>query len=573
MQSPVRTSASWLAGRVLVFAVILLVLVVWDAYREESLLLAALTKGLLPDKELVRRLEEGRRRLESAAESAERETEARLELLQKRGEVEIDARITELDARIEALESSRSPAWRKAMAAVSGEGLEKEIELELELQLGRAERDALKQLKGELEAIHAALIEAEGAKKLAYRHWQGACAGYVAAKAGRESFIEAHPISSRMPLLGDRDQLDGIDGLVRKWALDCSHAYEKFKTARTVVSSTKLQTAQVRHIDSSKDLVLSPLVELIESKKAVVESTENEMRRILRSTQRMLLQAFGILVAVTSAPLGIKALWFWLLAPIVENRPPIRILMRGPEPRASDSAVSRQKISAVSQDIVLEDEDELLLHPDFLQSSTRLSHKRTKWLLDSSYPFTSIAAGMVMLTRIRSMTREPVVVSSRNDAFSEIGVIELQADEPLVLQPRSLVGVVQRVDRPIRIQRRWVLGLSAWITLQFRYLVFVGPGKLLVRGCRGVRVETAGTGRSIDQNATMGFSANLDYRPRRSETFSAYAMGVNGLFNDSFSGGPGYCVYEEKPYFGQRSGITGRGLTGLTDAMLKIVGI
>jgi len=142
-----------------------------------------------------------------------------------------------------------------------------------------------------------------------------------------------------------------------------------------------------------------------------------------------------------------------------------------------------------------------------------------------------------------------------------------------VLQPRSLVGVAQRTDFPVRIRHRWVFGLSAWITLQFRYLVFEGPCRLLVQGCRGVRVEPAGSGRSIDQNATMGFSANLDYRPRRSETFSAYVMGVNGLFNDSFAGGPGYCVYEEMPYAGKRSGITGRGLEGITDGLLKVVGI
>ena len=287
----------------------------------------------------------------------------------------------------------------------------------------------------------------------------------------------------------------------------------------------------------------------------------------------MFLQAFGILVLVTFAPVGIKAVWYWLLAPIVEKRPPIRIRMGGAQGEAPNGEPSRRRISAVSQEIVLDDGEELLVHPDYLQSSTSHSHKSTKWLLDPGYPFTSMAAGMVMLTRVRSTSREPLVVSSRNDALSEIGVIELHAGDALVLQPRSLVGVVQRTDRPIRIRRRWVFGLSAWITLQFRYLVFEGPGRLLVQGCRGVRVEPAGSGRSIDQNATMGFSANLDYRPRRSETFSAYVMGVNGLFNDSFAGGPGYCVYEEMPYAGRRSGITGRGLEGLTDGLLKVVGI
>src|SRR5512139_764185 len=147
MHNPVRTSASWLAGRVLVFLVILVALVAWDAYRDESLMLAALTKGLLRDRELVDRLEDGRRRLEATAGSAEQDVRNRLERLQRGSEQAIDARIGELDERIGILESNRLPSWRKAVAVVTGEGLEQELQHELELQLATAERDALEQLK------------------------------------------------------------------------------------------------------------------------------------------------------------------------------------------------------------------------------------------------------------------------------------------------------------------------------------------------------------------------------------------------------------------------------------------
>jgi uncharacterized protein (AIM24 family) len=180
---------------------------------------------------------------------------------------------------------------------------------------------------------------------------------------------------------------------------------------------------------------------------------------------------------------------------------------------------------------------------------------------------------MAALTRIRDGAGGRFVVSSKNDPLAEVGAIVLAPGEALVLRPRSLVGVVQLVDRPVRLSRRWMFGLSALVTFQFRYLVFDGPGTLLVQGCRGVRLEPAGTGRSIDQNATLGFSASLDYRPRRSETFGAYLLGVNGLFDDSFAGGPGFCVYEEMPYLGRRTGINGRGLEGLTDGLLKVFGI
>src|SRR5690606_11387012 len=152
--------------------------------------------------------------------------------------------------------------------------------------------------------------------------------------------------------------------------------------------------------------------------------------------RRTFLQAFGILILVTLAPVGIKALWYWLLAPIVERRPPIRLRMGGAAAPAPQGEPSRCKISAVSQDIVLDEGEELLVHPDYLQSSSSHSHKGTNWLLGVRFPFTSIAAGMVMLTRVRSTTREPIVVSSRNDALSEVGVIALHAGDALVLQPR-----------------------------------------------------------------------------------------------------------------------------------------
>ena len=48
---------------------------------------------------------------------------------------------------------------------------------------------------------------------------------------------------------------------------------------------------------------------------------------------------------------------------------------------------------------------------------------------------------------------------------------------------------------------------------------------------------------------------------------------MRSLFNDNFAGGPGVYVYEEMPFFGNKSGITGRGLEGLIDAVLKCFGI
>ena len=127
---------------------------------------------------------------------------------------------------------------------------------------------------------------------------------------------------------------------------------------------------------------------------------------------------------------------------------------------------------------------------------------------------------------------------------------------------------------PLAITTHWRLGsLHAWLTLQLRYVAFHGPARLVVKGCRGVRVEKAGEGRRINQAATMGFSANLAYSTTRCDTFAAYLMGEQELFNDSFAGGAGVYVYEEMPHPGARAGLTGRGIEGLSDSILKIFGL
>ena len=139
---------------------------------------------------------------------------------------------------------------------------------------------------------------------------------------------------------------------------------------------------------------------------------------------------------------------------------------------------------------------------------------------------------------------------------------------------RADAGIVQHNGGPLRISRHWRLGsLHAWLTLQLRYLIFHGPVDLIVKGCCGIRVERVGAGRSINQAATLGFSANVTYATRRCETFGAYLMGKDELFNDYFTGDSGFYVYEEMPRGGRKSGIAARGIEGIADSVLKIFGI
>jgi hypothetical protein len=309
----------------------------------------------------------------------------------------------------------------------------------------------------------------------------------------------------------------------------------------------------------------------LEAQRADAERHPRE--RVIAAAKSKLPLALAILAGILVMPAVIKAFLYFCIAPLAGRLAPVRIL-----PMADPPPLPRPARSEVSAALEIAPGDELLVQPGFLQSSSLPAIKRTRWFLDPRLPFASLASGMFALTSVKPegdrATR--AVVSSQRDPFSEIGVIEIPAGAAMVVQPRALAAVVKPADRRMQITRHWRLGsLHAWITLQLRYLVFHGPCRLLLKGCRGVRAEAPQTGqpRLINQAATLGFSANLDYRTIRCETFVPYLRGQEELFNDLFAGGPGWFIYEELPARDGRTGVTGRGLEGLLDAFLKAFGI
>jgi hypothetical protein len=124
------------------------------------------------------------------------------------------------------------------------------------------------------------------------------------------------------------------------------------------------------------------------------------------------------------------------------------------------------------------------------------------------------------------------------------------------------------------ITSHWRLfSLNAWLTMQLRFIVFHGPGCLVVRGGRGVRVEPAAAGRIFGQDQLVGFSADLAYSVTRTETFAPYLFGREQLFKDKVEQGAGVLIIEEAPLAGRKGGEVRRGLEGAFDAGLKAVGL
>jgi hypothetical protein len=305
---------------------------------------------------------------------------------------------------------------------------------------------------------------------------------------------------------------------------------------------------------------------------------DNWFQRAAKPVIKVLPKALWIVFAIIVTPIAIKLFMFYVIAPLAARRPGIRLLpgSSGLIRFGANDEVKRTgspRVSTVSTSIILDDTSELLVHPEFLQSVSLAAKKETKWLLDWTMPLTSLASGMYGLTRVYPDGSEPVVISSSQDPLIEISEIDLPAGSAVVLQPRCLVGIVQRPGEPVCIKGYWRFGLSNWLTMQLRYVVFHGSARLIVKGCRGIRIEPVNTGRAINQAAMLGFSANLQYAVTRCETFGSYLMGKQELFNDRFSGQPGCCIYEETPHPNAKAGVTGRGIEGILDSFLKVFGI
>jgi len=349
---------------------------------------------------------------------------------------------------------------------------------------------------------------------------------------------------------------------------------EKARRSREIAAQIEAVPAELQSLRdsrSAKQREVEALESVVVAQRARL--AEEPREKLIAAVRAQLPAALWILAGVMLAPVLVKAFLYFVLAPLAQALEPIRIL---PDERAP--AIPPPLRSAVSRAVEVAPGEEILVHPDFVQSSSLPARKQTQWFLNPRLPLSSLAAGLFAMTRIRPEGAEPtrVVVSSQNDPLGEIGLIELPAGASMVVQPRSLAGVVKPVGVPVAITRHWRLGsVHAWLTLQLRYLVFHGPCRLVLKGCRGVRAEQPEPGRPrlINQSATLAFSANLDYRNTRCETFVAYLRGKEDLFNDLFAGGPGWFVYEEMPAAGRRTGFAGRGLEGVADAALKAFGI
>ncbi len=237
--------------------------------------------------------------------------------------------------------------------------------------------------------------------------------------------------------------------------------------------------------------------------------------------------------------------------------------------------------SRVSLPLRLGPGEVLRVREKFLQASDEAVKRSTRFVLDWRIPLTSLACGLVELVELRGDGggEHAVTLSNADDPHVELALIEVPAGGSLILRPSFLAGVIQRGGEPLQIARHWQLfRWQAWISGQFRFFEFVGPCRLVVAGSRGVRAEVLaaagaapGPARRTNQDATIGFTPGLSYRPVRAETFWSYYRGMNPLFDDLFAG-KGMFLLQETSTPGSAAA-AGRFWAGVWNAVLKVFGL
>ncbi|WP_157693971.1 hypothetical protein [Opitutus sp. GAS368] len=238
-------------------------------------------------------------------------------------------------------------------------------------------------------------------------------------------------------------------------------------------------------------------------------------------------------------PLG-RVFLYTVFAPFVSGRSPVLL-------GAATEVLPEITVSRSSMDLTLGPGDTLWVKEKFLQASDEGLNKRTKTVLDWSMPVTCVAAGLSELIEMHNRTDAATyraTFSSKENPNTELVLVSVPPGASLVMRPSFLAGAVGVGGGKVRIRRHWRLfKMQSWVTGQFRYFEFVGPCRLLVAGSRGVRAEVLtpmpgnlAPARRTNQDATIGFTPGLAYRPVRAETFWAYFRGMNPLFDDLFEG-------------------------------------
>lgn len=339
--------------------------------------------------------------------------------LSQKPAIEIEKRLADVDR--ELAELSRPPrlpstSYLDLAQALTQGHLEKALKREIERRVILQERDALLQLYVYAVSVGGRQALQDHEESMRRRHHR-AKQLEVAFEAKVRS-LEA-PVWCRVP---GTDCSSALDQARRDWREATEEAWRAY---RDWVAANERRRAGAppgppplfRADRASVGTVLDEMSRTV----ARVASWQVTAVQPIRDA---LVSAVQIVAAGLALILGMKAFFYFCLAPLAERRPPM-VVREGSRRIAGSSAQG----SALSLQVSVSPEQEALVAGSHLQSVADGASTRTKWLLSSAHPLTSLFSGLWMLTRLRASMHCKVVLSATTDPLEELNTVTLAEED------------------------------------------------------------------------------------------------------------------------------------------------
>jgi hypothetical protein len=402
------------------------------------------------------------------------------------------------------------------------------------LGLKQAALDAARREQAEVE--RRVLGAAQGAVARAQESKRQACrdAGFVACNLAKLALhlrlneLESTQEAAREQLEAARRHADAVGADVMRLRADLERIQRAWADPlgperKAALAAADAEVAKAEALRAS----LADAIERSGVEQAGLEAAQGTADRVLATWQEkrawILLSALGILLS----PLLWRTSWYFGLMGLTERARPIRLV----PPDAPGTAIAEPPVPRLTLEVP--PGDVLRVRSGYV--ARREGTPDTELVFGGlQHPFSSLASGLVGLDRFRPTGAPWHVTLGDDEPDTQLLVLRLEDHPGFVIQPAHVVAILGQPT----VLRRWRLGhLHAWMTWQFRYLMFQGTGAVVLAGLGHLEGEVGhGLAAGVTSARVLGFDGRLAYRTARTRPFLPYLVGTRPLTEDLFEG-------------------------------------
>jgi len=239
-----------------------------------------------------------------------------------------------------------------------------------------------------------------------------------------------------------------------------------------------------------------------------------------------------IFLGLFFGPISVKAINFYLFAPLAKKVKPITI--------NHDSAMHTTDIQygAPQKEIRLtvDTSQSLVVKPGWYNLNTDgNTHTRLFW--DWTKPFASYAMGLVKMTEFepdKDQARE-VKLASEDDPNHDIIPVSLKDHRGYIVKHGHVVATS---GNDLVMEKRWRFwDWKSWLFGNIRYVFFSGTGTVYIHGYGSVSTNDADNpNHRIKERHLVGYDTSTSFRMIRTETFINYWLSKKPLYDIQFLG-------------------------------------